>query len=174
MRSRFKPSSTTADGPAGQIDDHTRQGFVERSIGVGEARDTGTITECLMKCLPKGECTIFGGVVVVDLQIALTAQVQIEPGMPGQADQHVIEKADAGLDIGRAAAVQGQTKLDCRFRRGALDRAAAWCQRWWRWYVHGTICASDVTSMSVPPRALISGMMVGRSFLRTAALSAKP
>ena len=39
---------------------------------------------------------------------------------------------------------------------------------------HGTIWASAVTTMSVPPRALISGITRGRSARGTAALSAKP
>ena len=40
--------------PAGKIDDHTRQGFVERGVGVGEAGDAGTIAECLIEVLAQG------------------------------------------------------------------------------------------------------------------------
>ena len=77
-----------------------------------------------------------------------------------------------------AGAVERQLDLDRRLQGLAGHRRPArahpshpgspWQAR------HGTIWASAVTTMSVPPRALISGITRGRSARGTAALSAKP
>ena len=97
---------------ARKVDDHPRQGLVQGGVGVGEAGDAAAIAEGLIEGLAQRDRTIFGGVVIVDLEIALAAEVKIEAGVLGEADQHVIEKADAGLDVRLAFAIQGQTKLD--------------------------------------------------------------
>ena len=47
---------------------------------------------------------------------------QVEQAVMGDVVQHVVEKADAGVDLGCAAAVQVQRQLDLRFVRVAGDR----------------------------------------------------
>src|SRR5262245_5182436 len=108
--------------------------------------------------------------------------------MPGERAEHVVEEADAGCDLSPAGAIQAELDLDRGLQGLAADRrparahvrsplkigqldidARSACQDH-----QGTIWASAVTTMSVPPRALISGMTRGRSARGTAALRAKP
>ena len=46
------------------------------------------------------------------MQVAPAAQVQVHAGPEGRQGQHVIQHAEAGLDIGRARAVQGEAQAD--------------------------------------------------------------
>src|SRR5690606_19020496 len=158
--------------PAGQVDDHARQRLVERRVGRAEAGDAAPFAQGLIERLAERERTVLDRVMIVDLEIAPTLQAEIEAGVLGERPQHVIEEADPGRHVGPAGAVEGQLDLDRGLQGLAADRrpARAHLGR----PAHGTIWASAVTTMSVPPRALISGITRGRSARGTAALSAKP
>ena len=99
------------------------------------------------------------------LEVAPAFEDQLEPGMPGERAEHVIEEADAGRDLRPAAAVEAEVDLDRRLQGLAGDRRPARVIRLPAspWQGQGTIWASAVTTMSVPPRALISGITRGRS-----------
>src|SRR5205814_10535640 len=71
------------------------------------ARDARLVPERATKRLAEGQRRVLGGVVLVDLEIALGSQLEREPAVPGESFEHVIEKADPGrdldgLEIGRA------------------------------------------------------------------------
>ena len=76
-----------------------------------------------MHRLAERDADILGGVVVVDVQVALGLHGEIDAGMPRQQVQHVVEEADSGGDGGRAGAVEIDRDLDVGLLGGALDRA---------------------------------------------------
>ena len=65
---------------------------------------------------------LFDGMMLIDLEVALRADPQIEQGVLGQQLEHVVEKADARLDIGLTGAVQLQLQLDLGLVRLTLDQ----------------------------------------------------
>lgn len=60
---------------------------------------------------------------LVDVQVAGGPDGEIEETVGGEQREHVIEKADAGVRIGLAAAVQVEGEGDVGFAGGALDRS---------------------------------------------------
>ena len=100
IRSRRKPRSTCADGPAGEVDHDPGQGLVERRIGMAEAADAAALAQRLVEGRAQRQGAVLGGVVVVDVEVALAVQLEVEPAVLGQGRQHVVEEAEAGLDVG--------------------------------------------------------------------------
>ena len=157
-------------GAPGEVDHRARQRLVERRERRAEAGDAAPRAQRLIERLAERQRAVLDRVVVVDLEVAGAGEPEIEPGVPGERAQHVVEKADAALDLALAAAVEGELDRDPGLEGLAGDLGLARAHR----TAHGTIWASAVTTMSVPPLALISGITRGRSLRGTAALSAKP
>ncbi len=59
------------------------------------------------------------------MEIAIRLDRDVDAGMAGQQIEHVVEKADAGRDIGHAGAVEVHGDLDVGFLGLALDRRRA-------------------------------------------------
>ena len=112
-------------GPAGQVDDRPRQRLVQRRVGRAEARDAAPFPERLIERLAERQRAVLDRVVIVDLEVALASQGQVEARVPGERAEHVIEEADAGCDLGLAAAVEAEVDLDRRLQGLAADRRAA-------------------------------------------------
>ena len=53
----------------------------------------------------------------VDVQVALGADLEVEHGVAGEAFQHVVEKADAGIDVVVAGAVEVERDHDLGLSR---------------------------------------------------------
>jgi hypothetical protein len=62
-------------------------------------------------------------VVIVDMGVALGADLHVDQRVTGELVEHVIEEADASLDIGRTDAIEIHGNLDIRFVRPAGDFA---------------------------------------------------
>ena len=105
--------------PAGQIDHGARQRLVERGMGRAEAGDAATLAERPVERLAERQRAVLDRVVVVDLEVALAGGAD-RSGHAWQGGQHVVEKADAGLDLGAAGAVEVE-----RHRDGGLAGLAA-------------------------------------------------
>ncbi len=88
---------------------------------VGIAGDALHVAERLLHGLAERDADILGGVVIIDMQVALGLDRDVHAGMPGQQVQHVVEKADAGLDLRAAGAVEGDLDRDVGFLGFALD-----------------------------------------------------
>ena len=96
------------------------------SIGMwtGIAGDALHVAERLLDRLAERDADILGGVVVVDMQVALGLDRDVDARMPRQQVEHMVEKADAGRDVGHAGAVEVDGDLDVGFLGLALDRGA--------------------------------------------------
>jgi hypothetical protein len=92
---------------------------------VGVAGDALHVAERLLHRLAERDADILGGVVVVDVQIALGLECNVDAGMAGEQVEHVVEEADAGRDRRYAGAIEIERDLDVGFLGGALDRAFA-------------------------------------------------
>ena len=67
------------------------------------------VAERLLHRLAERDADIFGGVVMVDVKIALRLDRNVDARMPGQQIEHVVEEADAGRDAGHARSRRGST-----------------------------------------------------------------
>ena len=96
------------------------------SIGtctLGIAGDALHVAERLLHRLAERDADILGGVVVVDVQVALGLDRDVDARVARQQIEHVVEEADAGRDVRDALAVEIDRDLDVGLLGGALDRA---------------------------------------------------
>ena len=62
---------------------------------------------------------------IVDVAVALGPNFDVDKGMTRQLIEHMIEKADAGRDIGKARSIEVEADLDARLLGLACDCALA-------------------------------------------------
>ena len=79
----------------------------------------------LAKRLAERDADILDRMVVVDMQVARGADLQVDQRMARDLVEHMIEKADAGLDIGDAGAVERDADGNFGLFGLARDRGAA-------------------------------------------------
>ena len=101
----------------GKIKHHAGKGLIQWRVGMGKTLDATAIAERLIEGLPKSKGAVFGGMMIIDLEITLAAQDQIEARMLGEADQHMVEKTDAGFDVSLAGPVENKVQLNRGLRR---------------------------------------------------------
>lgn len=82
-------------GSVAEIDDGPGQSLVERGVATAEADQAGAGAEGFVEGGSQGEKDVFGGVVVVDEEIAGGADGERPAGVLGEGVEHVIEEADA-------------------------------------------------------------------------------
>ena len=87
------------------------------------ACDALHVAECLLERLTKRNADVLGGVVVVDVQVALGLGGDVDARMARQQVQHMVEEADPGRDLRRAFAVEVDGDVDIGFLGRALDLA---------------------------------------------------
>ncbi len=68
-----------------------------------------------LQCLAECERAVLDRVMLVDVQIALAGELQREAAVLGDLLEHVIEEAEAGLDVDRRLAIQVHVDLDVGF-----------------------------------------------------------
>src|SRR5262249_21645460 len=94
-------------------------------MDVGISGDALHVAERLLQRLPERDADILGGVVVIDMQVALGLDREVDAGMARQKLEHVVEEADAGRDRRNAGAVEIDRNLDVGLLGAALDRTFA-------------------------------------------------
>ena len=102
-------------GAVGKVKADSGQGFIHRHIGMGIAMDTGFIAQGLGKGLTKADADIFHSMMVIDMGIALCLHREVKKTMYCEQGQHMIQKSDAGADIGLTGAVNLQLKRNLCF-----------------------------------------------------------
>ena len=88
---------------------------------MAEAADALEAVQRLVDRLTDDNAGVFHGVVEVDVQVALGADLQVDAAVACEGVQHMIEEADAGLDIGHARAVQIHADRDLGLFSVAAD-----------------------------------------------------
>jgi len=73
---------------------------------VSIALNPDLVAQSLVNRLTQADTNIFDRVVGIDFQIALALDNQIEKAVSGESIEHVVEKADPGLDTALATAVK--------------------------------------------------------------------
>ena len=94
--------------PARDIDSDPCQCLVHRQMHTGIPLNAFFIAKRLQQGLSHRNADVLDAVVVVDMGVTVTTDRQINQRMAGEQLQHMIEKADTGLDIGLARAVDSQ------------------------------------------------------------------
>lgn len=108
-------------GAAGEVDDHARQRFVQRDVGMAVAKDALFVADGLGERLAQSDADVLHGVVVVDVQVALALDVQVDQPVPGDLVKHVLKKRNADIESGLSGAIQVDRGFDLGFQSVALD-----------------------------------------------------
>src|SRR5688572_19159924 len=115
---------------ATKVDGRHRERLVHRHDEVTGAVDATPRTERTRHRLAERDAKVFDGMVLIHVEVAGGADLQIEPAVTGDQFQHVIEEADAGADVISPASVERQCKLNRRFLRRAIDNRATALYCW--------------------------------------------
>jgi len=113
-------------GAAGNVQHHARQRFVERHVGVAIATNAFLVAQRLRKRLTQGNTGVFGAMVIIDMQVTITADVEINQAMPDDLVQHVVKKRHAAVERALAAAVKIDGNGDSGFI-GITDHGGLAC-----------------------------------------------
>ena len=118
--------------PVAQVHRHLRQGFVHGHPGCAEPAHPGPLGQRLPEGLPQADADVFHGVVLIHLQVAFGLDGQVKIAVGREQVEHVVEKRDAGVDGGAAAAVQLQFQIDFRFPGLPVDftQGHSWWSPW--------------------------------------------
>ena len=103
------------------VDHHPGDRLVERHSPVGEPVDPRPVAERLVEGRPERDRDVLDRVVVVDVEVAVTRDVEVEQAVFRERVQHVVEEADPGVRGRLALAVDRERHLDRGFGRLALD-----------------------------------------------------
>ena len=110
---------------AGDVHRGLGQRLVHRHQGVAEAADAALVAQRLGEGLAEHDADILGGVVEVDVQVALRLHGQVEQAVAGERGQHVVEEADAGGNVRPSRPVERQGQADVGFRGCPLQACRA-------------------------------------------------
>lgn len=91
---------------AAEVHSDSRQGFFHGQHDMTVASDTGFGTEAIPEGLAETDADIFGGMVGIDVGIAVGLDFQVDQGVFREEDQHVVEESDAGVDFVLTGAVE--------------------------------------------------------------------
>ena len=119
-------------GPPRNIECATGQRLVHRRISRAIARNPALIAQRLQNRLANRDSGVFGGVMLVDMQVADGLHLQVDQRMARQLFEHMIKKADAGRNLINAGAVKIDFDINRRFVCLAADSPGAHGRRYSR------------------------------------------
>src|SRR5579885_2587296 len=105
----------------GYVERDAGQRLVHRNMHVGIARDALHVTERLPDRLAERDAHVLGGVMMIDVEVALGLDRDVNARMPRQQVEHMVEEADAGGNARPAGAVEIDGDLDRGLLGVALD-----------------------------------------------------
>jgi hypothetical protein len=108
-------------GPAGAVERHLNQGLIQGSQEVAEPLDAAPVAEGLGQGLAEGDPHVLIGVVVVDVGVALGADLQVDQTVAADLVEHVIEEGHAGGQLLAAGAIEIDAHTDPGFGGIAAD-----------------------------------------------------
>ena len=95
-----------------QINGNSRQSFLHRKGEVSVSTYSGFVAKRFFHRLSQANPHIFDGMMLVDMQIPVGGKREINATVLGQKREHMIQKANVGLDIGAAVPVEVYGDLD--------------------------------------------------------------
>ena len=107
---------------AGKIHRGQDQRLVHGQQHIAVADDTLFIAQSPPEGLAQADADILGGMVVIHPRIPVTGHGQVKAAVPRKQREHMVQKAAAGVDFRRAAAIQTERQGDIRLRGGSVDR----------------------------------------------------
>ena len=107
------------EGAAAEIDGGGGAGLVHRKRRPPVAGDAGAIAECCSDCFTQDDADVLGGVMTVDLDVALRGHREIEQAVARDLVEHVVEERERRRDAALAGPVEGDLDLDARLLRRA-------------------------------------------------------
>src|SRR3546814_12350648 len=108
-----------------RIERHPGQGRVHRNERLTIAPDALALAQGLGHRLADHDAAVLGGVVTVDMQIALGLQRDVDQAVAGELLEHVVEEADAGRHLVGAGAVRWEERRDGK-GGGSMGRYRGW------------------------------------------------
>src|SRR5690606_14994048 len=93
-------------GSSGYVDRRARQRIVHRQQRARVPPDPGLVGEGLAKRLADGDPRVLSRMMHVDMEVTLRPDIQVDQRMARQLLEHVVEKADPGLHLVSAGAVE--------------------------------------------------------------------
>lgn len=79
----------------GHIDDRATECLVQRTQSVPPAGDVAARSKCSIDGSAERQGAILRAVMIVDVQVAAAVELDVNPGVPGQRAEHVVEEANA-------------------------------------------------------------------------------
>lgn len=113
------------EGAAAEVEGDAGEGFVHGEEAVAVAADAFAVAEGFVEGFAEDDADILDGVVVIDVEIAGGVDGEIEEGVFGEEFEHVVEEADAGVDVGGAGAVEVEGEGDVGFAGLAFSGGGA-------------------------------------------------
>src|SRR5256885_10507229 len=101
--------------PAAEVDGGGGEGFVHGHQKITGAENSTFCAQSFPKGFAESDSGVFDGVVLIDVEIAVSFDGEIESAVAGQEFEHVVEETDSGGDIGFAAAVEIEAEADIGF-----------------------------------------------------------
>ena len=108
-------------GPVGDINRHPGERFVHGDQGAAKTADAGKIAQRLFHGLADDDGGVFGGVVEIDMQVAGSPHLEVDHGMAAKAVQHMVQEADAGINVAHPGAIQVERDADIGFAGFAFN-----------------------------------------------------
>ena len=113
------------EGPARDIDGDAAQRLVHGQMHTRVAGYALLVAEGLQEGLAQRDADILDGVMLVDMQVTLASHCDVEQSVAREKLQHMVEEADAGLDLGRTCAIEGEADRDVGLGRLARNARGA-------------------------------------------------
>ncbi len=110
---------------AAEIDGGGDEALVHRKGEVAVAADAGAVAEGLVHGLAEGDPDIFGGVVIIDVQVTRRGDGEVDECVFRQQVEHVVEEADPRGSLPRTASVEVEGELDVGFAGLPIDLCGA-------------------------------------------------
>jgi len=95
-------------GPAAKIDGARDQSLFHWQNHMAVTPDSVFVTQALIHRLPKADADVLGSMMCIHLQITYGMDIEIHQSVSGEQNKHVVEKADAGMDVILTGTIQGQ------------------------------------------------------------------
>ena len=111
--------------PTRHVERDPGQGLVHRQQAVSVAGQSPLVAERLGQRLAERDACVLDRMMIVDMAVALGPNGDVDERMTRELIEHMIEKADAGLDVGDAGPIEVEADLDARLLGFACNRALA-------------------------------------------------